>query len=281
MKEILNSNLNHARNAEHFQFHSDVLAVFTSALAKKHGIEALRETYALLFAQEDATFIQNRAYEATQEIVEKDRTRDELFLYIKQTVDSNLYCPLAEKKAAASKLSFALHPYRSANIRPYAENTAQLTNFVDDLQSSSYASYAATLGLTDAIRQLKEANDAFNAVYAGRSGEKLTRVSTDNMKTIRPKVDNAYQAVASAINALYQVNELVTRTAATSESLGKIIDGINALIIQLQQTLSWRGAGNKPSAPDGPPEEGGTVIPKPDPTPDPDDGGGEAPDPMA
>lgn len=278
MKEILNFNLNHARNAEHFQFHSDVLAVFTAQLAKTHGIEALRETYALLFAQEDATFIQNRAYEATQEIVEKDRTRDELFLYIKQTIDSNLYCPLADKKAAATKLSFALHPYRSANIRPYAENTAQITNFVDDLQSSSYVSHVSTLGLTDAVRQLKEANDAFNTVYAGRSGEKLTRVSTDNMKTIRPKVDNAYQTVASAINALYQVNELVTRTASTSESLGKIIDGINALILQLQQTLSWRGAGGKPSVPEGTPEEGGPVIPTPDPAPDPDYG--EAPDPM-
>lgn len=153
MKEILKSNLNNARNAEHFQFHADVLSVLTAEIAQTQNIGALRETYASLFADEDNAFIQNQAYEATKEIEEKDRTRDELFLYIKQTIESNLRCPLADKKAAAVKLEFALNPYRSASSRPYAENTAQITNFVGDMQSAEYAPYVATLGLTVVIQQ--------------------------------------------------------------------------------------------------------------------------------
>lgn len=238
MKEVLAVHLNNARNAEHFQFHSDVLNIITADLAQAQHIGTLRETYASLFEQEDVAFIQNQAYEATKEVEEKDKVRDDLFLYIKQTIESDLRCPLADKKAAAEKLSFALNPYRSANSRPYAENTAQITNFVGDMQSAEYATFVSKLGLTEAIAQLKAANNAFNAIYAGRSGEKLNRASQDNMKAIRPKVDDAYRAVVSAINALYQVNELVTRTPATSQSLGKLIDGINALIIQLQQTRS-------------------------------------------
>lgn len=265
MKEILKSNLNNARNAEHFQFHADVLNVLTAEVAQVQNVGSLRETYASLFAQEDAAFIQNQAYEATKEIEDKDRVRDDLFLYAKQTIDSNLLCPLPAKKAAAEKLTFALRPYRSASSRPYAENTAQISNFVGDMQSTEYAPHVATLGLTEAIQQLGEANDTFNSVYSGRSGEKLTRASNDNMKAIRPKVDNAYRTLASAINALYQVNELVTRAPATAESLGKVIDGVNALVIQLQQTLSHRGAGSKPGAPGGDPENPGT---------DTDNGGG-------
>lgn len=268
MKEILKANLNNARNAEHFQFHTDVLSVFTESIAETHQIKSLRETYVALFQQEDTAFIQNQAYEATKEIESKDRERDDLFLYVKQTIDSNMYCPVANKKEAAGKLTFILTPYRSANTKPFAENTAQMTNFVGDMQKNENAIYVTTLGLTDAVTQLKVANDAFNAVYTGRSSEKLTRASNDNMKSIRPKVDDAYRTVVSAVNALYQVNELVTRTASTSETLGKVIDGVNALVIQLQQTLSKRGAGTKSDVP------GGGGGESPDPKPDPNPGGG-------
>ena len=244
MKEILKANLNNARNAEHYQFHSDVLSIVTVEVATAQKIEGLRSEYAALFDKENTAFIQNRAYEATKEVEAKDRVRDELFLYVKQTVDSNLYCPVAAKKAAAEKLSFAMKPYRSANSKAFAENTAQVTNLVADFQSETYAEYVELLGLTDAVEQLKTANNEFNAIYMGRSGEKLVRASTENMKSIRPKVDTAYRSLASAINALYQVNSLVTRSESTEAELGGLIDGVNGLIVQLHQTLSLRGAGS-------------------------------------
>ena len=244
MKEILKANLNNARNAEHYQFHSDVLSIVTVEVATAQKIEGLRSEYAALFDKENTAFIQNRAYESTKEVEAKDRVRDELFLYVKQTVDSNLYCPVATKKAAAEKLSFAMKPYRSANSKAFAENTAQVTNLVADFQSETYAEYVELLGLTDAVEQLKTANNEFNAIYMGRSGEKLVRASTENMKSIRPKVDTAYRSLASAINALYQVNSLVTRSESTEAELGSLIDSVNGLIVQLHQTLSLRGAGS-------------------------------------
>ena len=244
MKEILKANLNNARNAEHYQFHSDVLSIVTVEVATAQKIEGLRSEYAALFDKENTAFIQNRAYESTKEVEAKDRVRDELFLYVKQTVDSNLYCPVATKKAAAEKLSFAMKPYRSANSKAFAENTAQVTNLVADFQSEANAGYVELLGLTDAVEQLKTANNEFNAIYMGRSGEKLVRASTENMKSIRPKVDTAYRSLASAINALYQVNSLVTRSESTEAELGSLIDGVNGLIVQLHQTLSIRGAGS-------------------------------------
>ena len=274
MKEILKANLNNARNAEHYQFHSDVLSIVTAEVATAQKIDGLRSDYVALFDKENAAFIQNRAYESTKEIEAKDRERDDLFLYIKQTVDSNLHCPVATKKAAAEKLAFAMKPYRSANSKAFAENTAQVTNLVLDLQSEAYAGYVQLLGLTEAVAQLQAANDEFNAIYMGRSGEKLVRASSENMKSIRPKVDAAYRTLASAINALYQVNSLITRSANTETELGGVIDGVNALIVQLHQTLSLRGAGsavevnvddnvspdggNTPSGGDNPPAGGGS-----------------------
>lgn len=63
------------------------------------------------------------------------------------------------------------------------------------------------------------------------------------MKSISPKVDTAFRSLSSAINALYQVNSLITRSDATETELGGLIDGVNAMIVQLHQTLSLRGAG--------------------------------------
>lgn len=274
MKEILKANLNNARNAEHYQFHSDVLSIVTAEVAAAQKIDSLRSAYVALFDKENTAFIQNRAYESTKEIEAKDRERDDLFLYIKQTVDSNLYCPVATKKAAAEKLVFAMKPYRSANSKALTENTAQVANLVLDLQSETYASYVQLLGLTEAVAQLQTTNEEFNAVYVGRSGEKLVRASSENMKSIRPKVDEAYRTLASAVNALYQVNSLVTRSTATETELGGVIDSVNALIVQLHQTLSLRGAGSAvevnvddnvspgggdtPSGGDNPPSGGGS-----------------------
>lgn len=140
--------------------------------------------------------------------------------------------------------SHTASPFSLANSKAFAENTAQVTNLVADFQSETYAEYVELLGLTDAVEQLKTANNEFNAIYMGRSGEKLVRASTENMKSIRPKVDTAYRSLASAINALYQVNSLVTRSESTEAELGSLIDGVNGLIVQLHQTLSLRGAGS-------------------------------------
>lgn len=40
------------------------------------------------------------------------------------------------------------------------------------------------------------------------------------------------------------MNSLITRSTATETELGGVIDGVNALIVQLHQTLALRGAGN-------------------------------------
>ena len=117
--------------------------------------------------------------------------------------------------------SHTASPFSLANSKAFAENTAQVTNLVADFQSETYAEYVELLGLTDAVAQLKTANNEFNAIYMGRSGEKLVRASTENMKSIRPKVDTAYRSLASAINALYQVNSLVTRSESQSGRRGR------------------------------------------------------------
>ena len=97
------------------------------------------------------------------------------------------------------------------------------------------------IGMTDAVRLLEEANESFNALYSSRSIDLLNRTTSETMKTIRPKVDEAFKALVSAINAVYQVNELVTKSPETKKELGGVIKQINGHLVQLQQILIRAG----------------------------------------
>lgn len=248
MKEI-NARFNFypARNAEHYQAHSDLLAAITPDFATTLGIAPLREEYQRLFAVENDCYLRNASYQDTPEVEAKDRRRDELFLYVSRSVSAATLCPVEATAAAAGRVAYHLAPYRDAPRLNYASNTAAVADFVQKMRDPAHAADIDALGLTAALDALDAANNDFNRVYTGRSAELLTRATSETMKTIRPQVDAAYKALASAINALYQVNELVTRNAAQEKEIGAVIDRANAVLVQLQSTLSRAGVAGKPA----------------------------------
>jgi len=243
MKQINEATkLAQSRNGEQIQFHKNVLDVVTEEFAAAQKIDALRTSYKELYDKEDAAFIQSRALAGTADVEAKDAVRDELMRYVCSIIDAKQLSPVANEKAAAKRLRVKIAPYWRANIKPYAENTALVANMVKDMQSTDYAADTAAIGLTDIVAQLKTANDDFNAVYTGRSSEKEQRELTEKMKQIRPQVDEAYRAVAAAINSLYNVNANITHDAAAETALAEVIDKVNGLILQLDETVGIRQA---------------------------------------
>lgn len=265
MKEInLKFDLSRARNAEHYQLHDDILRTITIEFVSAQGIASLRESYQALYDTENICYLQNRSFQNTAEMETADKKRDDYFLYIAQTINTGKLCPIETKRNAAIQLDYVLSPYREAPRMNYSSNTAAVRDFIQKIRESQYTAAITTLGLNDAITALDDANTAFNTLYSSRSTEVLSRSTSESMKTIRPKVDAAYRELSSAINALYQVNTLVTKDSKKEQTIGTVIDNVNALIIQLQQTLSRAGVGAKPTFKPGDdkpasvkPEEGG------------------------
>ena len=246
MKEInLKFDLSRARNAEHYQLHSDMLAAISSDFATAQGIGFLRDTYQSVFAIENDCYLQNHSYKDTPAVEASDRKRDDLFRYVAQTISTGKLCPIEAKRTAAETLDYVLSPYRNAPTLNYASNTAAVSDFVQKIRLPEYADAVTALALKEAIDALDTANREFNTLYTGRSSESLARATSETMKTIRPKTDAAYRELASAINALYQVNTLVTKDSEKEKTLGAVIDRVNSIIIQLQQTLSRAGVGAK------------------------------------
>ena len=229
------------RNGEHYQLGRDVLKKVTPELAQKYGFYAVYVPYKGVFDTEDACYLQSRGFESTPEIETSDEERDELLVFLTQSIIAATHSPVKETKEAANRLYFILKPHIKAYELNYVEETGSVADLCGKLKAEENTADVEKVGMTDAVRLLEEANESFNALYSSRSIDLLNRTTSETMKTIRPKVDEAFKALVSAINAVYQVNELVTKSPETKKELGGVIKQINGHLVQLQQILIRAG----------------------------------------
>ena len=249
------------RNGEHYQLGRDVLKKVTPELAQKYGFQAVYTPYKGVFDTEDACYLQSRGFESTPEIEASDEERDEMLVFMTQSILAATHSPVKETKEAANRLYFILKPHLQAYSLNYVAETGSIADLCGKLKAEENAADVEKVGMTDAVALLEEKNNAFNELYSSRSIDVLSRTTSETMKTIRPKVDEAFKALVSAINAIYQVNELVTKSSETKEELGEVITQINAHLLQLQKILIRDGVisgktdsegTNTPDTPDEP-----------------------------
>ena len=261
VKQIPNSTamLVRLRNGEHYLLHRNVIGDVTEEIAEAQHLTASRTEYVGEFLHEEATYHQNQGYVNTAEVVSTDLVRDEAFLFLRHSVDANLYSKDEAKRAAATQLSYALKPFRMANSKTYSENTSQIYKLVAVLQEDENASAITTLGLDDIVTDLEEANEQFNTTFKTRSSAKLERKSQMNMKTVRPRVDAAFKKLVDDINVLYKANEIAYNDEETRTVLGNLIDKISSYIVEMNDILARRGSDVSSDVPE----------PSPEPTPQP------------
>ena len=238
-----------ARNAEHYHLQEQILAIITEAFATKFNITSVYTSYASAFQKEDEAYLQSVAYADTKQIEAKNDERTGGLRYLQLGIQSKQFSPVADEKEAAESLLFMMKPYWNASLKPYTETSAMITDLVKKLQSDEWSEKITTLGLTDAVTNLKTLNEEFITVYSHRADEKLVRQTSDSLKTARPQVDKAFRDLADAVNAIYLVAETIEKDSSKVEEIGAVIDAVNAQILQFSETLSRRGAGSKTDFP--------------------------------
>jgi hypothetical protein len=261
MKTILSLPLSQIHNGEHYEFENTILDVFTPAVAAGANLTEqhtqLRESH----DEETEVYRTNQAYKQTKALVQLDTSRDKKFNFIKNVVGYYLETGDGARKAAAEEIDFILNPYRQGPVRGYQDNTAELGKFVVDMAAAPYPTHIATLGLTEALAGLKADNDAFHAEYEVRAEEGLDRAGHEKIDNLRRKFDKAWHVVATVLPSLHLTEKDPTKKA----TLGKVIDEINAHILQTKKMLAARGIGSasvgvvdvdrKPGKPDTQPAE--------------------------
>ena len=194
MKEIVyDFPRSRAKNAQHAQFATDVLAAVTEEVATAQGFASQRATFATAVADELACFKVIPKYVDTAEIAEKDKTRDNVVMFYKTIVRANAEYGLTdETKKAGQRLLDLFDAAGRVTTMDYASETATLTDLVGKMRETMYAEALTAIGIESAPDDIEEANDAFNAIYLQRSAAERDRAFAADMKTLRPATDEAF-----------------------------------------------------------------------------------------
>lgn len=259
-----------AKNAQHAQFATDVLAAVTEEVATAQGFASQRAAFASAAGDELACFKLVRKYVDTAEVAARDNWRDNVTMFYKTIARANAEYGLTDAaRAGGRKLLDLFNDAGNITVMDYASETATLTDLVGKMRETMYAEALTAIGIESAPDDIEEANDAFNAIYLQRSAAERDRAFAADMKTLRPATDEAFDTLAYAINALFAVNEMVTNDEGKRTALTKVIDDVNAIVVRFRKTIGQKSPSGSSST-DEPADEPGGETPEP--------GGGEETD---
>ena len=228
-----------AKNARHVQFVTDLKKRISQEVAAKFGFTVQWTGFDTAANNEIAGFKEEKGYLKTVKIEATDRTRDCTFkLYRGIASLYEAYGVTEEERQAGQTIAFAFHEAGDVTVSEYGSETAEISDLVEKFRTEPYVSALATIGLEGAPDALEEANEAFNTIYLERNEEERDRAFAPNMKSLRTASDKAIETLFKTINALYAVNELVTKDEEKRTELGKLINDVNTLIVRFRKTVS-------------------------------------------
>lgn len=249
MKEIIVTfSKQSGKNAQHAQLMTDVLAAVPTEVAEAQGFAAQRTAFEAAVNDELVCFQADKGYLETADVAEADNYRDGFFMYYKRVAEAAAEShPDPEFRKNGSTAFYLFKEAGDATRKDYASETAILSDLVAKMRVEPYVAALAALGLADAADEIEAANEAFNNVYTERSAKERSRAYSMTMKQLRPITDDAYDELAKAINALYAVNEMVTKDAEKRVALEQVIDDVNAVVLRYRKTVNQgSGTSTKP-----------------------------------
>lgn len=200
MNLIKEYSLKQLTNAMHFNFIESFLAKlaqFTALVAKVNANYLVLKNKA---ADEDEVLQLSQKSLTTDEIVEADNRRDSLFRSYRKRVEASLDSPLEAEAEAAKVVNQSLKDYNIDPKMKIDEETGRMTNLLTD-HEGKLAEQVATLGLTQYVTAMKEANELVKTLLAERADERAKQV-VGAMKAARAATDTAYKSLVQRINAV-------------------------------------------------------------------------------
>ena len=271
MKQIADFSCSGLTVGSHLDFHMAVLGYITSYTPAKLKIEQLVPQYQTLLGKEQQIVQRPTSQRYTQQLSELDGRRDDALSVITGLIKAYTRSLKNDKRTAALELKSVADPYWYIARNAYQKESQQIIGLLAALELPENKAHVATLGIADEVESLKEAQEAFAAVYEKSREDATARMELESVDTreLRASVDAAFQQIALYVNA----NTLLSPT----DDLTGFVDKVNGAIYRARQeagqshTTGGKGDGGSDSgeSPD-PIQPGGGG----------DDGDGESPDPI-
>lgn len=238
MKQIQKkkSLLTHLKNAEHFNLHEEIITYTKERILPFDELRSVFDIYTNHFAWEDEEFKHFTRLPGTKQIELLEKQRSETVSHIRKTNDYMGISPDEEESKASAIVADVLYLYNRAGRAAYTENSALITNMIDDLRKPEYASQVALLGLNPLIDKLEKENEEFKAIYLKRTVDN----NQIRLRQARQGTDESFYKLADSINALYVTAGLDDGALQRQLLLGELIDAINNIIRNAERIYARR-----------------------------------------
>jgi hypothetical protein len=220
IKKIGVSKLN---NAEYTQFMSNVKKLIEVATIEKIGIDtSLFDSFQKQVEILTDLANHNRSNSETEKLNMLNKKRIEMFIYLRSYISIERKSPIEEHKKSANYLYTLAKSYTGSQKLPNRQRTQVYEGFILDLEKEESTKHIQKLGLSIALKELKESNLDYKTLTSDRAESQLAN-TIENAKEVRKLVDKQYDKISTLafVKSVSQPTDEVSKFIA---SLNKLID---------------------------------------------------------
>lgn len=187
---------------------------------------------------------QSRISDETAQMLDVDKQRDDLVVYTTSSISQITKSPLPAQRSAAQTVYNIIKPYIGIYKSANQQETAQIEGLLVDLAKPGIPEHIKTLGLTDVIAALREANTEYTTLTAQRTNTKAASIK-ENSTAVRQRMDSLYDDMSTMA--------FVQSIAAPTADTATFVNQLNTLIDETTALYNQRmAAAKKPAKNDRP-----------------------------
>ncbi len=190
----------HLQNAEHFQFHSDVLKLVSETTPSALKSEEQCAAYAAVFASEGEIMRRIAESAITKQVGMGDIARDRIFRGLMALHKANLNHFDDKVRAAAARVDPVFRNFSDMAGKALAMQCAETHSMIKELKER-HADDCIVLGLGQWLNELDMQNRAVQELMHNRYEETAAQ-SKLVLREVRLQVDAAYKTLTKRVDAL-------------------------------------------------------------------------------
>ena len=220
------------RNNEHFQFMTDVKNGMETATPVSLNMETVFPEFTSAYDDLNSALLVDQGSVKTEQLTALDELRDRTWSALGERIRATLICPIEAEAESAKVLKRVFDLYGNIREMSYNEETAGVTNLIEDLEKPENAEHCNTLGMLHWVDTLKQQNNGFQSLQNARNAELANKESGD-VKAARDGIDPVYEKIVDRANALVELD-------MASPELQAFIRELNQRIKYYKETLAIR-----------------------------------------
>ena len=225
------------RNAEHIQFITEIRDAINKFNPNSLNLGGLFNEFMELYIKEDTAYRTVNKSALTEELQKADEIRDDLLRGMTLLVQSCLYHFDEDVKVAAKRLQILFDTYGNVRMKPLNEETADITNIIQDLKSTKYLSDTQVTNLIQWIPKLQTANDNFEQIMKNRFAETAEKPDIV-LREVRNEIDVVYRKIVERIEVYWFIEN--EASADTGGNITNFIRYINVIIEKYNLIIAQR-----------------------------------------